>query len=62
MRAPEQERYSIAFFLEVAPDAMVDPRDIMPNEQPKYEPISCADYLTYRLNATYEHRTDSDAM
>ncbi|WP_339665727.1 2-oxoglutarate and iron-dependent oxygenase domain-containing protein [uncultured Pseudomonas sp.] len=62
VRPPEQERYSIAFFLEVAPDAMVDPRDIVPDEQPKYPPISCSDYLTYRLNATYEHRMDGDAM
>ena len=62
VRPPEQERYSIAFFLEVAPDAIVDPRDVVPDEQPKYPPISCADYLTHRLNATYEHRMDGDAM
>ena len=57
VRPPEQERYSIAFFLEVNPDSIVDPRDILPGEQPKYPPIICSDYLAYRLNATYEYRT-----
>ncbi|WOD11410.1 2-oxoglutarate and iron-dependent oxygenase domain-containing protein [Pseudomonas sp. NyZ704] len=57
VRPPEQERYSIAFFLEVNPDSIVDPRDILPAEQPKYPPIICSDYLAYRLNATYEYRT-----
>ena len=57
VRPPEQERYSIAFFIEVNPDSIVDPRDILPDEQPKYPPTSCSDYLTYRLNATYEHRS-----
>ncbi len=56
VRAPERERYSIAFFLEVEPDAVVDPRDVMPSEAPKYPAVTCADYLASRLNATYEHR------
>ena len=55
VRPPEQERYSIAFFLEVNPDSVVDPRDIS-TTVPKYPPISCADYLSHRLNATYDHR------
>jgi len=58
VRPPEQERYSIAFFLEVNPDSIVDPRDVIPDEAPKYEPITCAEYLTARLNATYEHRVE----
>lgn len=58
VRPPEQERYSIAFFLEVNPDSIVDPRDVIPGEAPKYEPITCAEYLTARLNATYEHRVE----
>ena len=56
VRPPEQERYSIAFFLEVNPESIIDPRDIRPEASPKYQPISCADYLTSRLNATYEYR------
>jgi isopenicillin N synthase-like dioxygenase len=56
VRAPERERYSIAFFLEVEPDSLVDPRDVMPGEAPKYPPVTCAEYLASRLNATYEHR------
>ena len=58
VKAPERERYSVAFFLEVEPDAVVDPRDVKPNEAPKYEPIRCSDYLAGRLNATYEHRKE----
>lgn len=56
VRPPDQERFSIAFFLEVSPDAIVDPRDVFPEQQPKYPPVSCADYLASKLNATYEHR------
>ena len=56
VRAPDQERYSIVFFLEVNPDSIVDPLDIFPSQQPKYDPISCSDYLTERLNATYDYR------
>lgn len=56
VRPPQQERYSVAFFLEVNPESLVDPRDVMPEQPPKYEPITCADYLASRLNATYDHR------
>lgn len=56
VRPPSRERYSIAFFLEVNPDSVVDPKDIMPGEEPLYPPVTCAEYLASRLNATYEHR------
>lgn len=59
VRPPEQERYSIAFFLEANPDSIIDPRDVQPEVSPKYQPVSCADYLTSRLNATYEHRSNA---
>ncbi|MDO3721200.1 2-oxoglutarate and iron-dependent oxygenase domain-containing protein [Marinobacter sp. chi1] len=58
VRPPESERYSIPFFLEVGPESVVDPRDIAPDDTPKYEPIAFADYLASRLNATYDHRAD----
>ncbi|QSP95352.1 isopenicillin N synthase family oxygenase [Marinobacter salinisoli] len=58
VRPPQSERYSIPFFLEVDPDAVVDPRDIAPEQAPKYEPVTCAAYLASRLNATYDHRAD----
>ncbi len=53
---PDRERYSIAFFLEVNPESIVDSRDIFPDQEPKYPPVSCADYLASRLNATYDYR------
>lgn len=56
VRAPVQERYSIAFFLEVNPDSIVDPRDIFPGEPALYPPVTCADYLASRLDATYGYR------
>ena len=56
VRAPPRERYSIAFFLEVNPESVVDPRDIFPAQTPKYPPIICADYLASRLDATYGYR------
>ncbi|MGM0570250.1 isopenicillin N synthase family dioxygenase [Marinobacter sp.] len=56
VRPPARERYAIAFFLEVNPDSVVDPRDVVKDEAPKYEPITCAEYLASRLNATYDHR------
>jgi isopenicillin N synthase-like dioxygenase len=59
VRPPAKERYSIAFFLEVNPDSVVDPQDIVKGETSKYEPVTCAIYLAARLNATYEHRKTS---
>jgi len=56
VRPPARERYAIAFFLEVNPGSVIDPRDVMPDQVPKYEPVTCAEYLAARLNATYDHR------
>lgn len=56
VRPPQRERYAIAFFLEVSPGTLVDPRDIQPDEPAHYAPIHFGDYLTQRLNATYDHR------
>ncbi len=58
VRPPLKERFSIAFFLEVDPDAVVDPNDIFPQQAAKYEPITCAEYLAARLDATYGFRND----
>jgi isopenicillin N synthase-like dioxygenase len=51
------DRYSIAFFFEPAPDAIVQalPSCVAPGEAPKYPPITCAAYLQSRLSATYDH-------
>lgn len=57
VRAPTNERYSVAFFLEVDPDALVDSRSLFPSQPPKYPAITCAEYLASRLNATYDHRS-----
>ncbi|SEF62805.1 isopenicillin N synthase family dioxygenase [Marinobacterium lutimaris] len=60
VRPPESERYSVAFFMEADPDSIVDPRELRPDEEPKYEPVRFVDYLTGRLNATYGFRAEKE--
>jgi isopenicillin N synthase-like dioxygenase len=54
---PAQERYSIVFFMEANPDAIVEavPSCIEPGGAAHYAPITAGDYLTSRLAATYDH-------
>ena len=49
-----RERYSIAFFYDPNPDAMVEtiPSCVGEGEVVRYPPILAADYLTMRLNAS----------
>jgi isopenicillin N synthase-like dioxygenase len=56
VRIPDRERYSIAFFLDPNPDAIVAPIQAALGEAPRYPPITVRDYLQSRLNPTYEHR------
>jgi isopenicillin N synthase-like dioxygenase len=53
-----RERYSIAYFLDPNPDAVVSaiPATVPAGSGPKYPPVTGADYLTGRLNATYAFR------
>ncbi|WP_432695911.1 isopenicillin N synthase family dioxygenase [Marinobacterium sp. YM272] len=60
VRPPQSERYSVAFFMEVDPESIVDPRQLRPDEAPKYAPVRFVDYLTERLNATYGYRSDDN--
>jgi len=57
VRRPKAERYSVAFFADANPDAVVEvlPTCLKPGEVPRYPPITCADYLRERLTATYDH-------
>ncbi len=50
-----RERYSVAFFLDANPDALVEPLAtcISPGEPPRYASILAAAYLQSRLDATY---------
>jgi isopenicillin N synthase-like dioxygenase len=52
---PGADRYSVAFFLDPNPDAMVAclPTCITPERPAKYAPISGADFLRSRLEPTY---------
>ena len=55
---PARERYSIAYFTDPNPDALVAalPTCLRPGESPKYAPVRAAAYLASRLDATYDHR------
>ena len=52
---PGRDRYSIAFFFDPNPDALIEclPGCAAPGQQPKYASILAADYLRQRLVATY---------
>ena len=52
---PGRDRYSIAFFLDPNPEALVDclPGCSGPDRPAKYAPILASDYLRQRLDATY---------
>jgi len=58
---PARERYSIAFFADPNPDALVEtiPTCLKPGEAARYQPISGAAYLASRPDATYDHRKAS---
>lgn len=53
-----RERYSVAYFLDPNPDAMVAalPGTVPVGADPKYPPIAAAAYLEQRLDATYAFR------
>jgi isopenicillin N synthase-like dioxygenase len=52
---PRRDRYSVAFFFDPNPDALIEclPGCSAPGQLPKYPPILAANYLTQRLVATY---------
>lgn len=56
-----RERYSIAFFLDPNPDAVVAclPSCVTAERSPRYAPITGAAYLKSRLDATYSHRENT---
>jgi isopenicillin N synthase-like dioxygenase len=55
VRQPELRRHSLAFFVDPNPDANVAvlPACLAPGESPKYPPVTGAEYLRQRLDATY---------
>ncbi|HEY0185617.1 MAG TPA: 2OG-Fe(II) oxygenase family protein, partial [Rhodopila sp.] len=57
VRQPAAERYSVAYFCDPNPDALVEalPGCVPAGSRPKYPPISAAAYLRSRLDPTYAH-------
>jgi isopenicillin N synthase-like dioxygenase len=55
MNPPGRDRYSVAFFLDPNPEALIDclPGCSGPDRPAKYPPILASDYLRQRLDATY---------
>ena len=60
---PGRHRYSIAFFLDPNPEAVVEclPTCIAPGRPAKYPPVSAEDFLQSRLAPTYAHATREGA-
>ena len=60
--APRQERYSIAFFLDPNPEALVAaiPSCVPAGQAPRYAPTTAAEYLQQRFSATYAAPTRAD--
>ena len=58
---PGRDRYSIAFFLDPDPDAIVAclPTCVNSRQLPKYPSVTAADFLKSRLEPTYAHRRAS---
>ena len=54
---PAAERYSVAFFGDANPLAVVEvlPTCVAPGETPRYPPITSGEYLIQRLTSTYDH-------
>jgi isopenicillin N synthase-like dioxygenase len=57
-----RERYSIAFFLDPNPDALVEclPSCVSSDRPARYAPTTGAAYLKSRLDATYSHRKKTE--
>ncbi|MEJ1161626.1 isopenicillin N synthase family dioxygenase [Prosthecomicrobium sp. N25] len=62
VNASGRERYSIAYFLDPNPDALVAalPGTVPEGSPPRYAPVTAAAYLTERLDATYAFRRAGD--
>ncbi|WP_207536744.1 isopenicillin N synthase family dioxygenase [Sabulicella rubraurantiaca] len=58
VHAPSVERFSVAFFCDPNPDAVVAaiPSCTGPGNPPRWPPITAAEHLRSRLDATYAHR------
>jgi isopenicillin N synthase-like dioxygenase len=50
-----KSRYSTALFIDPNRDTLVAPL-VRPGEVPRYEPVTCGDYLRSRLDATFAYR------
>ncbi|ODN69960.1 isopenicillin N synthase family dioxygenase [Methylobrevis pamukkalensis] len=63
LNAGGRERYSVAFFLDPNPDALVAclPGCASDETPAKYAPVTGADYLAARLDATYDFRRKEPA-
>ncbi len=52
---PEHDRYSMATFIDPAPDTIAEPLDTCcgPDNPPKYEPVSMIDYVCWYIDRNY---------
>jgi len=54
-----RRRYSVGVFFDPAFDTVIDPRDLQPDEPPRYAPVTCGDYILSRFNKAFSYRRGS---
>ena len=53
-------RYSIAMFYDPNPGAVVDPCELLPDEEPKFAPVKAAEYILGRNKGAFSHYQGDD--
>lgn len=51
----EEARYSIAMFYDPNPGATICPTDLLPGEDPKFQPVTAAEYILGRNKGAFDH-------
>lgn len=54
------ERYSLIMFIAPSANTMVDPKDLYPDEHPKYQPVTAGQYLKDRLENIHGKSTGNN--
>lgn len=51
------ERYAMATFFDPDFNAVADPRDLLPEEEARYEPVGVGDYILGRVKKAFDYQT-----
>lgn len=53
-----QARMSIPFFLEAVPEFVLDPKDLVPDEDRQFDPITYKEHILYTNSTFKEYQRD----